>query len=105
MTFTPIDIILSIINTTNVAGLANFMTKRFERLGFSVVSVGNDIDENKKMCQIIYGSEVGKTYSLSLIKEILNCQINEDFGLNSNEIEIYFDEYFSSMIKYPSYNK
>jgi LPXTG-motif cell wall-anchored protein len=99
------DLKLSIINTTNVGGLASFMTKRFERLGFSVVLVGNDINEDKKTCRIIYGSGVGKTLSLSLIKEILNCQLNEDFGLNSNEVEIYFDDHFSSVIKYPSYNK
>lgn len=99
------DLKLSIINTTNVGGLANFMTKRFERLGFSVISVGNDLGGGEKTCQILYGNDVTGTYSLSLIKEILNCQTKEDFGLNSNEIEIHFDDYFSSVIKYPSYYK
>ena len=99
------DLKLSIINTTDVGGLANFMTKRFERLGFSVVSVGNNIGGGEKACKILYGKQVFNTYSLSIIKEILNCQTKEDLGLNSNEIEIHFDDYFSSVIKYPSYNK
>ena len=99
------DLKLSIVNTTNVSGLANFMTKRFERLGFSVISVGNDLGGGEKTCQILYGKEVVDTYSLALIKQIIQCRTKEDFGLNSNEIEIHFDDYFSSVIKYPSYNK
>ncbi len=99
------DLKLSIINTTDVSGLANFMTKRFERLGFSVISVGNNTDGDSKTCQILYGKEVSGTYSLSLIIDTLDCQSRQDLGLNSNEIEIHFDDYFSSMIKYPSYNK
>lgn len=99
------DLKLSIINITEVGGLANFMTKRFERLGFSVIFVGNDISGEKKKCQILYGKETGSTYSLSLIKKIINCEAKEDYGLNGNEVEIYFDEYFATVIEYPSYNK
>lgn len=99
------DIKLSIINITNVSGLANFMTKRFERLGFSVILVGNDFGENQKKCQILYSPETSKTYSLSLIKKIINCDAKEDTLLNGNEVEIYFDNQFSRVIEYPSYNK
>ncbi len=99
------DLKISVINSSDVTGLANFMTKRFERLGFSVISVGNEISEKKKDCQILYGKEAVGTYSLSLIKELLKCVDKEDYGLNSNEIEVYFDDNFSSMIEYPSYNK
>ena len=99
------DIKLSIINMTEVNGLANFMTKRFERLGFSVISVGNDLSGRKDGCQILYGQNTNDTYSLSLIKNIINCEAKQDFGLNKNEVEIYFDDSFSKMIEYPSYNK
>ena len=99
------DLKLSIINTTDINGLANFMTKRFERLGFSVILVGNEIGENNKECQILYGKEAASTYSLSLVKKIINCPTKEDVGLNGNEIEIYFDGRFSEVIHYPSYKK
>lgn len=100
------DIKLSIINTTDVTGLAAFMTKRFERLGFSVVSIGNDFSNQNKNCQIRYSKDVSMTYSLFLIKKIItNCETQEDFDLNGNEIEIYFDSSFSRMIEYPSYIK
>jgi len=99
------DLKLSIINTTEVGGLANFMTKRFERLGFSVILVGNDFGEVKKGCQILYGQETSGTYSLSLITKLINCEAKEDAGLNGNEVEIYFDDYFLGVIEYPSYNK
>ena len=99
------DLKLSIINMTEVNGLANFMTKRFERLGFSVISVGNDLNQGKEGCKILYGQDTTNTYSLSLIKKIINCEPVEDLGLNENEVEIYFDDNFSKMIEYPSYNK
>lgn len=100
------DLKISIINISDVSGLANFMTKRFERLGFSVVSVGNDVSGDGKQCQILYGLDVAETYSLSFIKKIIpECGAKENLDLNSNEIEIYFDDKFSSMIEYPSYNK
>lgn len=99
------DVKLSIINTTDVTGLASFMSKRLERLGFSVVSVGNDFSDQKKNCQIRYGKEASTTFSLSMIKKILNCDVQQNFGLNGNEIEIYFDSNFSRMIEYPSYMK
>lgn len=99
------DLKLSIINITEIGGLANFMTKRFERLGFSVILVGNDNSGEKKVCQILYGKETANTYSLSLIKKVINCEAKEDLGLNGNEVEIYFDDHFSTMIEYPSYYK
>lgn len=99
------DLKLSIINMTEISGLAGFMTKRFERLGFSVILVGNENNQIIANCQILYGQEVRDTYSLSLIKNLIKCEAKEDNRLNRNEIEIYFDDNFSSMIKYPSYKK
>lgn len=99
------DLKLSIINMTEVNGLANFMTRRFERLGFSVVSVGNDLSERGEACQISYDKEVAGSYSLSLIKKVIGCEAKQDDGLNGNEVEIYFDDDFSKVIEYPSYIK
>jgi hypothetical protein len=99
------DLKLSIINATEIDGLANFMTKRFERLGFSIISVGSNNGEGIGECMVLYGKGVNKTFSWKLIDKLVSCSKKEDLGLNENEIEIYFDDNFSSMIKYPSYNK
>lgn len=99
------DLKLSIINMTEIGGLANFMTKRFERLGFSVISIGNDYNKDKNGCYIFYGQNAANTYSLALLKKIINCEAKENMDVNTNEIEIYLDVQFSSMIEYPSYNK
>ena len=98
------DLKLSVINTSEVSGLANFMAKRFERLGFSVIFIGNNSDNKVKNCQILYGDEVIDTYSLFIINKIINCQMVKDEALNKNEIELYFDSSFSEMIEYSSYN-
>jgi len=95
------DIRLSIINTTNIDGLADFMANNLERLGFSVISVGGEINNNG--CQIVYGGKVEDTFSWGVLRELIDCPQKEDLSLNEGEVELYFDEKFASMIKYPSY--
>jgi len=95
------DIRLSIINTTNIDGLADFMANNLERLGFSVISVGGETNNNG--CQIVYGDKVKETFSWKVLKELIDCPQKEDLSLNEGEVELYFDEKFASMIKYPSY--
>ena len=99
------DLKLSVINLTNEDGLATFMTKRFERLGFSVVSMSNDNGGEIKTCQVSYGPKVKETFSWGVISKLINCSKKEDLSLNENEVELYFDDNFSTVIKYPSYKK
>ncbi|MFA5749672.1 MAG: hypothetical protein WC895_00410 [Candidatus Shapirobacteria bacterium] len=99
------DLKLSVVNLTNENGLATFMTKRFERLGFSVISIGNNNGGEIKTCQILYGLKVKETFSWKLIDRLIDCSKKEDLSLNQNEVELYFDDNFSTMIKYPSYKK
>jgi len=99
------DLKLSVINLTNQDGLATFMTKRLERLGLEVVSMSNDNGGEIKKCQILYGPKVTETFSWGVISKLINCPKNQDLTLNENEVELYFDDNFSTMIKYPSYKK
>jgi len=95
------DIRLSVINTTNIDGLADFMASSLERLGFSVISVGGGT--NSDGCQMVYGNKVKETFSWKMLKEVIDCPEKEDLSLNEGEVELYFDEKFASVIKYPSY--
>lgn len=99
------DLKLSVINLSEANGLANFMTKRIERMGFSVISVSSDEEMNLDKCLILYGDEIETTFSWKLVDKLFDCNKTNDSSLNENEIEFYFDDNFSTMIKYPSYKK
>jgi hypothetical protein len=93
---------LSIFNNTSESGLANFMTKRLEWSGFSVVSADNN-DEKIDKCLIVYGDKVDQNYGWKMINEIFDCDKKYDQTLNENELQLYFGDKFASMIKYSSY--
>jgi len=95
---------LSIFNNTNESGLANFMTKRLEWSGFSVVSADNN-EEKIDKCLMIYGDKVETTYGWKMINEIFDCDKKYDFTLNENELELYFGDNLASVIKYSTYIK
>ena len=99
------DIKLSVINISRVNGLAGFVTKRLERLGFSVISVETEESERTDKCEILYGSGAGESYSLAVMGKMFDCNQKEDESLNENEIEIYLTDSFSTVINYPSYKK
>lgn len=99
------DLKLSIFNLTNINGLAGFMARRMEWLGFSVVSTETLVDDKGiDNCLIKYGLGVERTLGWKFINEMINCQMTYDENLNIGEVEFYFGDNFSSMIKYPSYN-
>ena len=98
------DLRLSVFNNTSESGLANFMTKRLEWSGFSVVSADNN-DEKIDKCLILYGDKVDLSYGWKMINHIFNCDKKYNQVLNENEVELYFGDNFASMIKYPSYLK
>jgi hypothetical protein len=99
------DLKVSVINVSEGNGLAAFMTNNLERLGFSVVSIATGDTEKMDHCMILYGDGVEKTYSLRLLTRLFDCEKSFDLSLNSGEIELYFDDKFTSVIKYSSYKK
>lgn len=98
------ELLLSVFNTTEINGLAGFLSRRLEWLGFSVMTIETLIDEEVDHCLIKYGSQVDDSLSWKIITEIFDsCDRKYDDNLNQREIEFYFGDQFSSMIKYPSY--
>jgi len=100
------DLKLSVFNLTNISGLANFMARRLEWMGFSVISTETLVDNfGIDNCLVKYKLETKKSLGWNVIDKILNnCQKEYDKNLNDGEIELYFGNNFSSVIKYPSYN-
>lgn len=98
------DLKLSVFNSSNINGLANFMSRRFEWMGFSVVSSESSWDLSLgDKCLIKYGNKVIETLGWLVINRSIDCNKEYDENLNEGEIELYFGEKFSSVIKYPSY--
>jgi hypothetical protein len=100
------DLKVSVINISEGNGLAGFITNNLERLGFSVVSVSTGDKKEGNGCTILYGEEVEKSYSWVLLKDIfVDCEKVSDLSLNSDEIEFFFGDGFTSMINYSSYKR
>lgn len=100
------DLKLSVFNLTNISGLANFMARRLEWMGFSVISTETLIDDyDIDNCLIKYKLDIKKSLGWEMIDTLMNnCKKEYDFNLNDGEMELYFGNNFSSVIKYPSYN-
>lgn len=99
------DLKLSVINLSEADGLANFVTKRLERAGFSVISVSSNEGEKLDRCKIVYSDGVKKTFSWRILQSVFNCMGVEDSSLNEGEVEVYLDENFAEVIKYSNYKK
>lgn len=100
------DLKISVFNLTNISGLANFMARRLEWMGFSVISIETLIDDyNIDTCLVKYKLDSKTSIGWKMISRLINnCQKEYDENLNNGEVEFYFGNNFSSMIKYPSYN-
>jgi len=95
---------LSVFNTTNEEGLANFISKRLEWSGFLVI--GSSTSEEKiDKCLILYGDGVEASFGWQVINKVFDCEKKYDGGLNKDEMELYFGDNFATMIKYPEYLK
>ena len=97
---------LSVFNLTNISGLANFIARRLEWMGFSVVSTETLVDDyNVETCLIKYKTDLNRSLGWKMLNNLTaNCKKEYDENLNEGEIEFYFGDNFSSVIKYPSYN-
>lgn len=94
---------LSIFNATNENGLANFIGKRLEWMGYSVVSSDNTTDKIDN-CMVVYGPKTETSFAFLTLNNMFDCQKKYEDGLNENEAELYFGEKYVSVVKYSSYN-
>jgi hypothetical protein len=98
------DIRLSVFNSTSKNGVANFMARRLEWSGFSVVSTENTA-RNVKNCMILYGPKTDSSFGWKTLTKLFDCDRQFDENLNENEAELYFGENYVSMVKYSSYKQ
>ena len=98
------DLRVSVFNNTGETGLANFMAKRLEWAGFSVVGADNNNDKMEK-CLVVYGNKADLSYGGKMMSNIFDCEKRNSDNLNENEVELYFGDKLAEMIKYSSYFK
>lgn len=92
---------LSIINATNEGKLANFIAKRLEWFGFSVVSVDNS-ETKVEGCLILFGPKSEESLGFEKLN-FFGCEKRADSDLNENEVELYFGDKYTQMLKYSTY--
>ncbi len=97
------DTKISIVNTTSQNGLASFIGNRIEWLGGLVISVGNEKKDMNENC-ILQKSDLRKDlWWDDELKKLFDCKIEINNSLSEDQIELYFGDKFSEMIKYNSY--
>lgn len=98
------DLKLTIYNSSQSSGLANFMSKILEKAGFTVVGVDN-YTGTVEGCKIMYGKGFNGTYGEKVLRREFNtCVFEENGSVNEKEVELYFEDSFSQMLNYPSYS-
>lgn len=93
---------LSIINTTDQTGLADFIGDRLGWNGFSVVSVETSSGKTNK-CLLVFGSKFKQSFSFRILDYLYGCEKKEENALNEDEAELYLGEELVQMLKYSSY--
>jgi hypothetical protein len=97
------DLKLTIYNSGQSSGLANFMGRILQWGGFTVVGIDNYTGELDK-CKIVYGGGVEGTYGFKIIKKEFGiCEYQKSQNVNEKEVELYFGDNYSQMLNYPSY--
>lgn len=99
------DIRASIYNLGQSNGLANFVASFLERAGITILGVDTaDSGDKPKACQIVFGPGTDNSGVGKFIKENLGeCDVKNDEGLSSGEIELYFGDGYAKMLNYDSY--
>lgn len=97
------DIKLTVINASQENGLAAFISSRLEWVGMSVISSGNENREIKDSCLMVLGPGTENTVTHVTLKSLFECGKELDMNLSDGEIELYFGENFSKVLKYSSY--
>lgn len=92
---------LSVINATNESQLANFIAKRLEWFGFSVVSIDNS-EMKVENCLILFGPKSEESLGFEKLN-FLGCEKKADSNLNEKEVELYFGDKYTQMLKYSTY--
>lgn len=97
------DIRIAVVNTTQENGLASFLSSRLEWAGASVISATNDNKDIKSDCLMTLGLGTENTMAAKLITQVFSCEKENGENLSEGEIELYFGENFTKVIKYDSY--
>jgi len=94
---------VTVVNTSQVSGLASFVASRLEWAGVTVVGLVDD-DRQVENCLLLTGSGIKKEgLALTILKSYFKCQQEVDDYLSSLEAELYLGEKYAEMIKYLSY--
>lgn len=90
-----------ILNTSEAGGLANFIARRLEWMGLSVVSVDN-LKEATDGC-LVRENLCGFEGVVNKLAVMLGCGRERAADLECDRVELYLGREFASMIKYSSY--
>jgi hypothetical protein len=93
---------LSLFNTSENAGLAEFLGNRLSWAGFSVMGTGNSEEEITR-CKLVYGERTDESLAWQSIQKIFDCETKKDESLADYEVEIYIGEEWAQMINYSGY--
>lgn len=93
---------MTIINTTDQSGLANFVGDRLDWAGFSVVSAENSSQKIDK-CLFVLGPKFKESYAFKILDNLWRCEKKEDETLSEGEAELYLGEGLAQVLKYSNY--
>ena len=96
------DLRISLFNTTDSEGMAEFLGNRLSWAGFSVLGTGNS-EEEVPGCKLVIGDKVEKSFGWQSLGGIFDCEIKKDLSLADYEVEIYIGEEWVQMINYSGY--
>lgn len=96
------DITVTIINTSEYSGLANFISQRLEWSGISVISTENGTDKVSN-CVLVSNKKNQQSPTFLAMIKMLKCEIKTDENLGEKEVELFLGEGMAKMIKYSSY--
>lgn len=98
------DVKVSVYNSSKENGLANWLSTRLERGGFSVNTVSNG-DNDTEGCLVIYSNTIENSLSMLKLKNIFkSCDFRVESELGEGQVELYFGDKYTKMLNYQSYN-
>lgn len=95
---------VTVVNTTNNNGMANFVATAIQRAGLNVVNVLTEDQPLDAKCQIRSAEEGGDKATIDeLSKMFPECEKLSDRQVVKGETEIYFGQSWAEMINYQSF--
>ena len=96
------DLRISLFNTTDNEGMAEFLGNRLSWAGFSVMATENSEEECAK-CRLVIGNRVDESTAWTSLLKVFDCEVKKDETLADNEVEIYVGQEWAQMINYSGY--